>query len=299
MMNRLRNAFTSLTLILSAALMVTWNTSTEAATGGHHTTGSPSGSIYYPYGTLLHGVVTKISDGDTIHFRIESEYGKVLYPLKNWAEGTMPEPQMSKNYGKILKVRMIGIDTAELHLPAPGGVYSQGYWGEEGERELAREIPVGTEVDLHTYGTDTHGRVLGRVYSQHQDINLHMVAVGVASPYQLCQGPTCRPGYFEEQRSREYEVACQIAVEEKAGIHHPIDGLEELPFEFRLRIQQRSPNKYVGDSRTKKLYLPEEYKKVPQCNRIFFPLLTEAQKMGYKPTFKVSDEMKPSSASLR
>ncbi len=283
------NAALALVLSISTApLLPSLLDSAQAAGSQNYTTSS----VYYPYGTLLRGKVAKVSDGDTIHFVIESEYGKILFPQKRWEEGTMPQPETSANAGTKLKVRMVGIDTAELHLPAPGGVYSQGYWGEEGERELARTIPVGSTVDLHTFGADSHGRVLGRVYFNQEDVNLHMVEAGIASTYTICQGPTCRPGYFEEQLTADYEASCERAMAAQRGIHSPVNGLDELPFEFRLRIQQRSPNKYVGDSRTKKLYLPEDYAKIPECNRVFFPLLTEAQKMGYKPIFKLTDEKK-------
>jgi hypothetical protein len=55
-----------------------------------------------------------------------------------------------------------------------------------------------------------------------------------------------------------------------------------MPFEFRLRIQKRRPDKWVGDLKTRQYVSPEKFKEIPVCDRIFFLSEADAQSLGFK-----------------
>lgn len=74
----------------------------------------------------------------------------------------------------------------------------------------------------------------------------------------------------------EYQSALVQAKNEGLGIWNPNNPLEELPFVFRARISHRGLTKWVGDSQTKQIYSPNDYKKVPVERRIFFMSESEA-----------------------
>lgn len=191
-------------------------------------------------GALLKGTITKLSDGDTVHF----------------------QPDRG---GKKLKVRFLSIDTPELN-----GRETQGQWAVDATEHLASLMPVGSEVELETIGEDKFGRTLGRFFKNGQDINLQMVRDGQAALYVICNTEVCNPGYFEKYDIPAYQAACEQAIREGRGIFDPRNPLREMPFEFRLRVGHRKPDKFVGDYRTKVLYEPAEYSRVDFCKRIFF-----------------------------
>lgn len=205
------------------------------------------------------GTVTKVSDGDTIH--------------------VVPR---GKTEAEKLKIRMVGMDTPELHLPVSGGVANQGHWAEDASRALARMLPLNTVVTLQSYGQDVHGRTLARVFKGESDVNLHMVEIGWGAAYVICSGPGCKSGFFASQGVHQVFKACERAVRAGRGIFDPADPLKELPFEFRLRMGERKPDKYVGDVETKKLFAPEDYDRVPLCRRVFFTRVADATRMGFK-----------------
>jgi endonuclease YncB( thermonuclease family) len=202
--------------------------------------------------------VLKLADGDTI---------------------TLENPDGGKN----LKIRMISIDSAELHLPAPGGVYSQGHWAEEAAKHLESLIPVGTRVELESHGTDSYGRVLGRIFLKGRDINLEMVRAGHAIPYVICEGTDCNDSFMKRHEVDAYIQACRNAKKEGRGLFNPRDPLTEMPFEFRLRIQKRKPDKFVGDYETGTFVEPKNYSRVELCQRIFFMKSSEAERIGFRP----------------
>jgi len=82
--------------------------------------------------------------------------------------------------------------------------------------------------------------------------------------------------YFESYRSALLELR-----QAGQGILNPADPLTELPFEFRLRVSGRSPDKYVGDHYTKKYVDPADYKQIPVENHVFFWTETDTQQAGY------------------
>ena len=230
-----------------------------------------------PLETRLKGSIGKVSDGDTIHFLVDSaslETPTPSFPNGKPQDGSVAAPVR-------LKVRMTGMDTPELHLPVPGGVASQGYWAEEAWHRLEELLPLGSRSELVDYGKDHYGRTLGRVYINGTDVHEIMIEEGLAALYLICTGPSCSESFYKENKVALYVKACEKAVQGQRGIFSPVSGLDELPFEFRLRKQNRSADKWVGNLKTKQLYKPEDYRKVPVCDRLFFPVREEAEKMGY------------------
>jgi endonuclease YncB( thermonuclease family) len=202
------------------------------------------------------GTVTKVSDGDTIHVRAAGE-------------------------SKPLKVRMVGIDTPELHFPAAGGWQSQGHWAEEAQKRLSSLIPLASRVTLETYGTDKYGRTLARVFRNSRDINLTLVEEGLALPYVICDGRECDETFMQRHDVQRYLEACDNAERKELGMFDSQNPLKEMPFEFRLRLQKRTPDKFPADFHSKTYREPSEYSKVPRCSRIFFLKETEAKKLGF------------------
>lgn len=102
------------------------------------------------------GRVTKITDGDTL--------------------------RVDMNAGGEEKVRLIGIDTPEVH--GQGGLRE--CFGKEASAELARLLPVGTTVRLviDAEPRDRFGRLLAYVYRVSDDlhVNLEMARRGFAAP---------------------------------------------------------------------------------------------------------------------
>lgn len=207
----------------------------------------------------LSAIVTKITDGDTIHAK----------PI-----GT----------SDTLKIRFAGIDTPELHFPGKHGVVSQGYWAEKAAEYLAKEIPVGTHVQLEIFSTDKYGRSVARVLHKRIDINLLMVQQGLAVTYMICQGASdCNSRYFVRHDVQKYVDTCREAVAQGRGFFGGQPNLPELPFEFRMRETDRIPDKWVGDLKNSRLFEPAEYPKVDLCDRIFFISKSDAKRVGFNP----------------
>jgi endonuclease YncB( thermonuclease family) len=209
----------------------------------------------------LSGMVTQVVDGDTVHFR--------------------PNQVRQNSTEKDLKIRMMGTDTPETHLIVGGKTYSQGFWGDKATIQLEKFVGENNEMVLKSYGLDKYGRVLGKLFREDHDINLLMVRSGWAITYIICEGRLCNKDFFKDQNVDEYVKACALAREEGRGIFNPQKPLHEMPFEFRLRIGQRKPDKYVGDLATHKLYLPRDYNKVDVCRRVFFMKVDEAHAVGF------------------
>lgn len=101
------------------------------------------------------GRVTKITDGDTLRVQL--------------------------NGGSEEKVRLIGIDTPEVH--GRGGLRE--CFGKEASAELARLLPIGTTVRvvIDAEPRDRYGRLLAYLYRQPDDlhVNLEMARRGFAA----------------------------------------------------------------------------------------------------------------------
>ncbi|MBI3544890.1 MAG: thermonuclease family protein [Deltaproteobacteria bacterium] len=207
---------------------------------------------------MLRGTVSKVSDGDTIHFDDAAS-------------------------GETLKIRMVGIDAPEAHLPIPGGgpMVGQGKWGDAATAALERLTPVGTKVVLQDLGLDKYGRTLGRYFYRGRDVNLQMVRLGQAVPYVICDGPSCDRDFFEREKVEDYLKACDEARAAGRGLFNPAHPLREMPYEFRLRMQKRTPDKFVGDFADRSLHEPTEIRAVDVCRRIFFLKREYATRLGF------------------
>ncbi len=205
----------------------------------------------------LTGKVIKLSDGDTIQFLAAGE--------------TKP-----------LKVRMVAIDTAELHFPVPGGIATQGYWGERGADELAKYIAVGDPVVLEVFGQDKYKRTLGRIFKKGEDINLKMIHSGWAALYNICEaGVDCRTGDLTEKDLKAYRAACDQAVKKGLGLFDPSRPVPELPFVFRARENKQGLSKFVADLSQNTYAKPNEYESVSVCNRLFYLSEADVVKNGF------------------
>jgi hypothetical protein len=79
-----------------------------------------------------------------------------------------------------------------------------------------------------------------------------------------------------------YLDSLKEAKKDGRGIWNPNDPLDELPYEFRLRVGHRQPDKYAGNSETKEYVEPDQYKDIPIEQRVFFWNEEDAKKAGYK-----------------
>lgn len=225
--------------------------------------GSTSGFAYDDSGQekSFSGTVSRSTDGDTIQFRKDGS------------------PPHSKNW----KIRMLGIDAPELHLPVKGRPpVGQHPWGGQAADHIQQMIPEGSRVTLTTFGTDVHGRYLGEVEAKSRSVNLEMVRSGWAIPYMICDGPFCDEHFFDRSSVDDFFKACRQARAYGRGIFSQKNPMTEMPFEFRLRMQGREPDKYVGDYETRKLYAPSQYQQVDVCQRIFFPNPDYAYRLGFE-----------------
>ena len=225
-------------------------------------------AFYALHASALPGTIEKNVDGDTV-----------------WVQATN-QPNSWGAKRERLKIRMIGIDAPESHLPAPGGMVGQGDFGNIAADHMAGLAPVGTKVAVEDKGLDKYGRTLARILVKGKDVNLKMIEIGWAIPYIICEGPTCGKTYFGKENVEGYIAACHAAEDAGLGIWDAKNPLKEMPFEFRLRMQHRKPDKYVGNFQTKELYRPADYDQVEVCERIFFKRIIEAKRAVFNPTFR-------------
>lgn len=220
--------------------------------------------------TVRTGTITKVSDGDTVWFEPQTV-------TPNFFQEFLPPRAPTR-----LTLRLLGMDTPELHLSVPGvGVVAQEPWGEMASSEMKARLPLGSHVSIHDFGKDVYGRTLATIFREGQDINLMMTKAGWAAPYPFCSPPDCGANFLEVQRVREYVEACENARAAGLGIFNEGGALEEMPFEFRLRMGNRKPDKYVGDLSGGKLHAPADYAAVDTCRRVFFARVADAQRLGY------------------
>ena len=109
-----------------------------------------------------------------------------------------------------------------------------------------------------------------------------MVRLGLAVTYIICEGANCNGKFLEANHVDEYVAACEEARANGQGQWNPKDRLKELPYEFRLRLGSRKPEKYIGNLETRELLKPAEYKKVDVCHRIFFMKKEDGLHAGFK-----------------
>ena len=150
------------------------------------------------------GTVTKVTDGDTIHF-------------------TTPE-------GTKLKVRLYGIDAPETskinkrsgRISKPGQPY-----GEESWKALEIKI-MRKQVKLEIIDIDKYKRMVGIVWLGDRNINLEMVSEGHAEAYVEYLKPPYRSEFIEAERE---------AKSARRGIWKLPEY--ERPKDFRKRLKVR------------------------------------------------------------
>ncbi len=80
--------------------------------------------------------------------------------------------------GLTFKVRLVGIDS-----PETGRKGQKGQPYAEKAKQRLRDRVMGRQVRLRQYGTGGYNRILAEVFSEGQNINLHMVRTGMAEVY--------------------------------------------------------------------------------------------------------------------
>jgi micrococcal nuclease len=121
----------------------------------------------------LEGKVTRVTDGDSL-----------------WVEPAAP--------GAPVELRLEGIDAPEICQA----------WGAEAKQALS-ELVLGQQVSVKTVGRDTHGRTLGTLYLDTQNINKLMVQEGHAwsTRYKYDRGPYVADERMAKALSRGFNRA--------------------------------------------------------------------------------------------
>jgi len=193
--------------------------------------------------------VSSVQDGDTIHLQ---------QPILNTTE-----------------VRLVGIDapetfTVEGHAPGNQIVHS------EASRDFLRNLlPHGTEVTVVTdmVQIDGFGRVLAYVHRGTLDVNRELLRQGHAVTHVIW------PNTYS--RFSDYRTALLEARTAGRGMWNPANPIQELPFEYRLRVFNRQFERFVGDFLAKTYVSPADYRRVPVENRVQFSTEQEAVSAGY------------------
>ena len=195
--------------------------------------------------------VVALSDGDTIH-----------------VEGSKP--------GKIRRIRLLNIDTPETHFMD----LSQGKPGEDAAQELAKMIPVGTEVKIQFDQSpcDMNKRFLGFVFAGELEVNFEMVRRGMA--VSLCFAPNLtKCGRYTGEALSVMKSLSRPSVFKRAG---GVEGAQ-VPHEFRYESSNRPEAVYVGDINTK---VATEFRNLMKIknplHRIFFLSEADVTNAGFK-----------------
>jgi len=120
---------------------------------------------------------------------------------------------------------------------------------------------------------DNYGRLLAYIQKGDMDVNREMILQGKAVPYII---------YPNFERVKPYLDSLKEAQKFSRGIWNPDDPLDELSYEFRLRVGHRQPDKYAGDYDTKEYVEPDQYKDIPIEQRVFFWNEEMQKKLGIR-----------------
>lgn len=177
--------------------------------------------------TKLTGELLEVLDGDTIKVVISS---------------------------KVYNVRLLGIDTPELHFMG-----KQQKHGQEASDTLKQLLKYTSTVTIETESQpcDKFDRMLGHVFVEGVNVNKKMLSLGMAVNY--CIQPNTK-------RCEEYGNAVAPFIQSGEGIFDE-DFIE--PYVWRRKTSNQSMDKKVMDSRTGIIYQPRDYLKVPIQHRIF------------------------------
>ncbi|WP_054971901.1 thermonuclease family protein [Paenibacillus sp. A3] len=217
----------------------------SATVAGKAESGLTAVSAQSSGGDTFDVTVTHISDGDTFNF----------------------SPSLTVDGKSVHIVRMLNIDTPET---------AQTPFGDQATQVLQSLITTGTAVklELDQVKVDGYGRLLAHVYrkSDNLDVNKEMLKRGAAINYYI---------YPNMKYFADYGAAAKEASLEGKGIWNPGQPLSKLPYEYRAA---GCMERYVGDSQTKKYYVPKRYNEIPFENRVFFGYdKLEPRSAGYTP----------------
>jgi len=188
-------------------------------------------------------------------------------------------------------VRYLNIDTPETYhldeydpsLVTTNKDHSQKYHGERATEYLQNLLESGDEVRLKLgeEATDDYGRLLAEVIRKDdgKNTNLMMVEQGYAVTYFI------HP-FKSDLTYLTYQQATKEAVEKEYGIWDDSTNLLELPFEFRVRDQDKGFTKFVGNYSNREYVQPGNWDDVPVHKRVFFWNEDDAIKAGYEPSFE-------------
>ena len=173
--------------------------------------------------------VYRIVDGDTIHIEINK---------------------------KIYAVRMLGMDTPELHFYDR----AQPVWGVKAKEHLASLVAPGDAVRAEFDQTkcDKYGRILVHIFKGSLNLNYEQVKSGLAANY--CIAPNMH--YCDQ-----FAAAYRNAELNQLGMH--ADRCVVTPYVWRRAMMNHSMDKRVKDVQTGVVYSPSEYYKVPVADRVF------------------------------
>lgn len=179
---------------------------------------------------FLDGVVYRIVDGDTIHFYLGS---------------------------KIYAIRMLGIDTPELHILGK----AQPKWGDLAKVYLQRFVAPGDRIRLEfdQVKCDKYGRVLAHVYKGSTNLNFEQVKGGMAVNY--CIAPNMK-------HCSEYAAEVRRNISFSQGIFS--DKCMVPPYVWRKALQGQEMSRPVENIKTGAKYPGADYYKVALPDRVFF-----------------------------
>lgn len=174
--------------------------------------------------------------------------------------------------GNEVKIRMLGVDTPEKKFKDQ----TQGEHALAATRYLRALLPEGTMIRVETGDvvTEKWDRILGTVYLGDINVNKELLRQGYGMPYFIYP--------FENSMVNEYREACEEAQKYGRGVFDAENPLEYEPYVFRMRAAGQRPTNLVGDMVSKEFFAPNDYRKVPVCNRVFFYKDRNAETYGYR-----------------
>lgn len=195
----------------------------------------------------IRAIVTGVHDGDTL--AATATTGGVKY-----------------------KIRLMGVDTPEVDFFKK----SQGDVAFKAREYLKQLAPVGSEILIidGSNSLDKHGRILGRIKSNGQEINQEMLRQGWGLPYFIYP--------FDKRIVSDYIKASKEAYENRRGLFSIEHEDTEEPYLFRMSSRNQVGINPVGDFELKKVFAPEDIDQIPVWRRVFFPNLEMAYSNGYK-----------------
>lgn len=192
------------------------------------------------------GKVFSIHDGDTVTF--------------------IPDKEIKK-----AKLRLLGVDTPEIDFNG----MNQGESALIARDFLRSRLPLNAQVtiDLQEKGMDSNNRYLGRLIYNGVDLNLVMLKEGIGALYFIYP--------YDKKLFATYSEAAKEAEILGLGIFSEKFRNNPLPYIFRQEAKGVPGTNIVGHFSLKKLYLPEDIKKIPAYERVFFSDEQWAREQGF------------------